>query len=78
MVACAKLLLIYLGGVGLGYILPAECYKEKKIPENLKNVAWQSHGNGFYGPKEFKEIKKDGGKYYMEKVKGLGLGPCYS
>ncbi len=60
-----------LGGIGLGYILPDDCYKEKVIPENLKNVAWQSRGNGFYYPKEFVEIVVDGGKRYINTVKQM-------
>lgn len=62
-----------LGGVGLGYILPAECIKPGH-EENVKNIAWQSGGNGFYYPKEFAEIKKDGGRGYVAAVCGIGLG----
>lgn len=64
-----------LGGVGLGYILPDDCFKNGKRPEN---IAWQSCGNGFYSPREFKEIIVDGGKGYADKINELVSGGSLS
>ena len=63
-----------LGGVGLGYVLPDDCYKDR---EALKNIAWQSGGNGFYYAREFKEVRRDGGAGYREAVNSLGLPKAY-
>jgi hypothetical protein len=60
--------------VGLGYVLPDDCIKDKAA---LEGIAWQSGGNGFYYPHEFKKIVRDNGTGYMDRVRGLMLPPAY-
>jgi hypothetical protein len=69
-----------LGGVGLGYILPESCWKDGKVP--VENLAFQSGGNGFYYPKKFKQVLRDGGQGYKDVVNRLvsggGVSRAYS
>ena len=59
-----------LGGVGIGYVLPDECYKDKSA---VADIAWQSCGNGWYAPHEFAKITKDNGQGYIDTIRSMGF-----